>query len=143
MSGVSFQHDLKQKVIIRLPISFSFSGSCRFLSCSFLYNIFLCPLILSNFFCACGLSYEGCRILVPLAVVSAPSWVRLVERLCPYLFDLSFDCCYCDPSLPWTLKQASPWLCGCHCPVCGGVCSLVGGIEPTQICFFAVILICG
>ena len=50
MSGVSFQHDLKQKVIIRLPISFSFSGSCRFLSCSFLYNIFLCPLILSNFF---------------------------------------------------------------------------------------------
>ena len=50
MSGVSIQDDLKQEAIIRLPISFSLGGSRRFLFCSFLYNIFLCPVILSNFF---------------------------------------------------------------------------------------------
>ena len=53
--------------------------------------------------------------------------------MCPYLLDLGFDCCYCDPSLPWVLRGASPWLCGCHCPVCGGICSLVGGVEPPDL----------
>lgn len=47
--GICIQDDVSQKVIIRPPVSSSFSGSCSFLSCSFLYTILLCPLILSHF----------------------------------------------------------------------------------------------
>ena len=68
-----------------------------------------------------------------MLLVSVPWWVRLVRRFVPLSPDLGFDCCYCDPSLPWILKRASPWLCGCHCPVCGGICSLVGGVEPPDL----------
>ena len=38
-----------QRAMIRLPASSLFSGSCSYLSCSFLYIILLCPLILSHF----------------------------------------------------------------------------------------------
>ena len=47
--------------------------------------------------------------------MSAPWWVKLVQRLVPW----------CDQSLPWILSGASPLLCYCHCPVRGGVYSVV------------------
>ena len=53
---------------------------------------------------------------------------------------------YCgDQSLPCTLSGTSPFLCGFHCPVRGGVWSLVWGRgrSAPQICFHAVFLIFG
>ena len=121
-----------EKLIIRLPLSSSFSGSWSFLSCSFLYTTLLCPLILSHFLCSWSLF---CRLQDPSCSWSGvyPLGVRLVKRLVPYPLEGGFVCCYCDQSLRWILKGTSPLLCGCHCPVCGEVCSLVGGTEPLDL----------
>ena len=123
---------LKAKLIIRLPLSSSFSGSCSFLSYSFLYTTLLCPLILSHFLCSWS---PFCRLQDLSCSWSGvyPLGVRLVKRLVPYPLEGGFVCCYCDQSLCWILRGTSPLLCGCHCPVCGGVCSLVGGTEPLDL----------
>ena len=49
----------------RLPISTSLSCSSGVLSCSFVWNIFLCQIITS--FCVCAFSSEDWRAIVPLA----------------------------------------------------------------------------
>ena len=49
-----------------------------------------------------------------------------------YPLDWRYDWGRGDLSLPWILSGAYPLLCGCHCPVRGGVCSLAVGVEAPR-----------
>ena len=63
----------------RLPIFSSFSCSCRFLSCCLVCNLF--HLILSNLLLFCLTYSQTERSWFLLLLVSAPWWVRLVQKL--------------------------------------------------------------
>ena len=45
-------------IIILTNIASSYIGSCRLLSCSFVYSIFLCIIILCNFLCLCSVLFK-------------------------------------------------------------------------------------
>ena len=77
---------LEVKLIITLPNCSSFSCSCRFLSWLLLNTVLLCHLILSSVLCLWSL-FCRLQIPVPLALVSAPWWVRWSRDLCPYPLD--------------------------------------------------------
>ena len=81
MFVVSILDDLVQKVIIRLRVSASFSGSCSLLFCPFLCTI-LFVLWFYYIFCVCGLCPEGCRILVPLDLCACPLGAQFGPEVC-------------------------------------------------------------
>ena len=57
-----------------------------------------------------------------------------------YPLDRGCDCCCGDWSLHWMLGRASPFLCGCHNPVGGRVCSPFVGVEALRVGFNKVLL---
>ena len=83
----------------------------------------------------------GCRIIVLLAY-----------GVCPVVGEIGPETCAIIPLIGdstggvtraySTFIRASSVLCSCHCPVRGGVSSLVVGNRDPQICFLAVFLIC-
>ena len=139
MFGVSILDDLVQKVIIRLRVSASFSGSCSLLFCPFLCTI-LFVLWFYYIFCVCGLCPEGWRILVPLVPCACPLGAHFGPEVCFLIPLMGTWFLWPEPAL--YIEGASPSLCGCHGPVCGGSAPWL--VEQSlQICFFSVILICG
>lgn len=59
-------------------------------------------------YCACGLLSAGFRIIAPLPSAVCSWWVR------------------------WILSEASPLLCGCHCPVRDVVCPIIVEVETPR-----------
>ena len=106
-------------MIILTNIASSYIGSCRLLSCSFLYSVFLCIIILCNFLCLCS-------VLFKLQIPSFSFWCLSPgvwgwsTSLCPFPLDRGCDCCYFDPSLPWILRGVS------HCSL---VVTALSGVE--------------
>ena len=74
----------------KLPISISLGCSCGFLSCSFIWNIFLCHLIFPNFLC--GLLFTGCRIIASLAF-----------GVCPLAGEVGTGACEVSGGQDWSL----------------------------------------
>ena len=98
----------------------------------FYVEIALCSLCGFNIFWCKGCFYYG-YLLPPSSVFAGH-----------YPFDRRCDWFCGDQNLHWILSGASLLLCGCHCPHCpvrGGVCSVVI-VEAPQIGFLAVFLIC-
>ena len=131
MFGVSILDDLVQKVIIRLRVSASFSGCCSLLFCPFLCTMLFVLCFYYTFF-VCGLFPEGCRILVPLDSYACPLGAQFGPEVCALIPLMGTWFLWPEPALD--IERASPSLCGCHGPVCGGSAPWLVEQSP-QICF--------